>query len=123
MQGVSGDAGPPSDVTFGFDLRRYEALPYRRGILALAAWPPLGIAAASVIGDATGCAAFSAACTSVATFYPWIAQVAILAALLLLPAVSRVLAGGTIAVAALAFPVAAALSASGANYDRVHGPP
>jgi curved DNA-binding protein CbpA len=115
--------GPPLDLTFGFDARRFENLPLRRGVLALAAWPPLGIAAASLIGEATGCAAFSASCTSAATFYPWIAQVAILAVLLLLPAVARVLAGGTIAVAILAFPVAAALSASGATYDRVHGPP
>ncbi len=119
----SGGFGAPLDLTFGFDFRRLEALPCRRGILALAAWPPLGIAAASLIGEATGCAAFSASCTSLATLYPWIAQIAILAGLLLLPALARILAGGTIAVVALAFPVAAALSASGAGYDRVHGPP
>ena len=116
-------AGPPLDLTFGLELGRLSGLPARRGILALAAWPPLGIAAASIIGDATGCAAFSASCTSLATYYPWIAQVAILAILLLLPVVARILAGGTVAVALLAFPVAAALSASGASYDRVHGPP
>ncbi len=119
----AGAAGPPFDFTFGFDLGRLEALPYRRGILALVAWPPLGIAAASLIGEATGCAAFSAACTSVSTLYPWLAQIVIMAGLLLLPALARILVGGTIAVAALAFPVAAALSASGAGYDRVHGPP
>lgn len=116
-------AGPPPDLPFGVDLGRLANLPARRGILALAAWPPIGIAAASLIGDATGCAAFSASCTSAATYYPWVAQVVILAGLLLLPAIARILAGGTIAVAVLAFPVAAALSASGATYDRVHGPP
>ena len=123
--GAAGSAsgGPPLDLGLGLDLRRLDNLPYRRGLLALAAWPPLGIAAASIIGAATGCAAFSASCTSTATFYPWIAQLVILTALLLLPTVARVLAGGTLAVALLAFPVAAALSASGATYDRVHGPP
>jgi Meckel syndrome type 1 protein len=94
----------------------------RRLLRAVVAWPPLGIAAAAVIGEATGCAAFEATCTAPADLYPWFAQAAILLALLALPAVARVLAGGTVAVAVLAFPVAAALSASGASYDRTYGP-
>jgi hypothetical protein len=116
------DSEPP-DPGAGLDLRRFEGLLSRRGVSALAAWPPLGIAAAAVIGQATGCAAFSAACTNEATYYPWVAQVAILAVLLLLPTAARILTGGTIAVIVLAFPVTAALSASGAAYDPVHGPP
>ena len=94
----------------------------RRLLRAVVAWPPLGIAAAAIIGEATGCAAFEATCTAPADLYPWFAQAAILLALLALPAVARILAGGTVAVAVLAFPVAAALSASGASYDRTHGP-
>jgi Meckel syndrome type 1 protein len=94
----------------------------RRLLRAVIAWPPLGIAAAAVIGEATGCAAFEATCTAPADLYPWFAQAAILVVLLVLPAVARILAGGTVAVAVLAFPVAAALSASGASYDRTYGP-
>lgn len=86
------------------------------------AWPPLGIAAAAAIGEATGCAAFAATCTAPADLYPWLAQAGIILALLALPAVARILSGGTVAVAVLAFPVAAALSAGGANYDRTYGP-
>ena len=94
----------------------------RRLLRAVIAWPPLGIAAAAVIGEATGCAAFEATCTAPADLYPWFAQAAILLALLALSGIARVLAGGTVAVAVLAFPVAAALSASGAGYDRTYGP-
>ena len=115
--------GPPFEVNLGSYVGRLESLPFRRGLLALAAWPPLGIAAASLIGEVTGCAAFSASCTTAATFYPWLAQLAILATLLLLTPLARLLVGGTAAVVILALPVAAALSASGAAYDRVHGPP
>ncbi len=94
----------------------------RRLLRAAVAWPPLGIAAAAVIGEATGCAAFEATCTAPEDVYPWIAQAAILVGLLALPGVARVLAGGTIAVAILAFPVVAILAAGGANYDRTYGP-
>jgi DnaJ domain len=96
--------------------------PARRLLRAAVAWPPLGIAAAAVIGEATGCAAFEATCTAPEDVYPWIAQAAILVGLLALPGVARVLAGGTIAVAVLAFPVVAVLAAGGANYDPTYGP-
>ena len=121
---TAGPAGPATSTNLGFGaaIARLESPPLRRAILALAAWPPLGIAAAALIGEITGCAAFSAACTSTAALYPWLAQFAILLALALLPAIARLLAGGTAAVALLAFPVAAALSASGASYDRAYGP-
>jgi hypothetical protein len=94
----------------------------RRIVRALAAWPPLGVAAAALIGEATGCAGFEATCTPPADLYPWFAQGAIILALLAAPVVARILAGGTAAVAILAFPVAAVLSAGGANYDRARGP-
>ena len=101
---------------------RVERSSYRRLILALLAWPPLGVAAASVISGVTGCAVFSASCTSMASAYPWFAQFAIIAALLLVPAVARLLVAGTIAVTLLAFPAAATLVAGGASYDPVYGP-
>lgn len=101
---------------------RFERGPFRRYVLAVAAWPPLGIAAASVIGRATGCAVFSASCTSTAALLPWLAQMVILLALAAVPALARLLVGGTAAVLVLAFPAAAALSAGGATYDRSYGP-
>jgi hypothetical protein len=124
-QAATGDASAPSGSGIpgpwpGFALPGSPGA--RRLLRAVVAWPPLGIAAAAVIGEATGCAAFEATCTTPADLFPWFAQAAILLALLALPGVARILAGGTIAVAVLAFPVAAALSASGASYDRTYGP-
>ncbi len=109
-------------LPFHIDLARLDRLPMHRLLGALIAWPPIGIAAAALIGGATGCAAFSATCTETAQLYPWIAQAAILLALLAVPAVARILVLGTVAVLVAAFPVAAVLSASGATYDRVYGP-
>jgi curved DNA-binding protein CbpA len=119
----------PADATgllglgFRLDAAMLESLPLRRWLAAFAAWPPLGIAAAAVIGDLTGCAGFDATCTTDATFYPWLAQLLILGILFALPAASRVLVGGTVAVAVMALPISAALSASGATYDPTYGPP
>ncbi|MCI0581301.1 MAG: hypothetical protein L0227_00155, partial [Chloroflexi bacterium] len=113
------DAGPAAPWP---DLDRFLTPGVRRLLRALIAWPPLGIAAAAVIGESTGCAAFEATCTAPADLYPWFAQAAILLVLVSLPSIARVLAGGTVAVVVLAFPVAAALSASGASYDRTYGP-
>lgn len=110
--GANPAIGPAFDLSPGM----------RRLLRAVVAWPPLGIAAAAVIGEATGCAAFEAICTPPADLYPWFAQVAIILALLAVPGAARVLAGGTLAVAILAFPVAAVLLAGGANYDRRYGP-
>ncbi len=115
-------AAPAAPWAFPSGLARLDAGPFRRIGLALIAWPPLGIGAAAVIGEATGCAAFSATCTSTAQLYPWAAQAGIIAVLAIAPAIARLLAGGTAAVIVLAFPAAAALSASGANYDRTYGP-
>ena len=100
----------------------FERQPLRRLILAFIAWPPIGIAAAALIGEMTGCATFSASCTGGATAYPWLAQLLILGILLAIPAAARLLVGGSLAVLIMAFPIAATLSASGANYDRTYGP-
>lgn len=113
----------PPPAPFSASLPPWPASPgLRRLLRAVIAWPPLGIAAAAIIGEKTGCAGFEATCTTPADLYPWLAQVAILLGLLALPSVARLLAGGTVAVAILAFPAAAVLSATGANYDRLYGP-
>jgi len=89
--------------------------PMRRLRLALVAWPPLGVAAAIAAGDVTGCASAAASCTGVAPLTPWLAQVAILALLMLLPPVARFLAFGTVAVLLALVPATAVLLALGAG--------
>lgn len=80
--------------------------PVRRLGFALLAWAPLGVAAAAVIGQATGCATYSASCGPTAPLLPWLAQAVILGVLLLVPAVSRVLAVGTVGLLASLLPIA-----------------
>lgn len=87
--------------------------PIRRLGLALVAWPPIGLAAAAAIGEATGCASYSAACSGSEPMLPWLAQAAILGLLLLLPPVARLLAGGAIAVLIALVPITAVLVAVG----------
>jgi hypothetical protein len=88
--------------------------PLRRLRLALVAWPPLGIAAAIVAADATGCGVYAASCTGAAPLLPWLAQVAILALLMLLPPLARLLAFGTVGVLLALVPATAVLLAVGA---------
>ena len=89
--------------------------PVRRFGLALVAWPPIGLAAAALIGDATGCATFGATCDGAEPMLPWLAQALILGLLLLLPPLTRILATGTIAVLVALVPVTAFLLAVGAS--------
>ena len=87
--------------------------PIRRLGIALIAWPPIGIAAAALIGDVTGCATFSASCGGTEPMLPWLAQAAILGLLLLLPPIARILAGGAIGVLVALVPLTAFLVAVG----------
>jgi hypothetical protein len=80
--------------------------PMRRLGFVLLAWAPLGLAAAAVIGQITGCAAYSASCDAAEPLLPWLAQAAILGILLLVPALSRILAVGTIALLLALLPLA-----------------
>jgi hypothetical protein len=87
--------------------------PIRRLGIALVAWPPLGLAAAAVIGDLTGCSTFSASCGGSEPLLPWLAQAGILGLLLLLPPIARLLAGGSMAVFLALIPISAFLLAVG----------
>jgi hypothetical protein len=89
--------------------------PIRRLGLALVAWPPIGLAAAVAIGEVTGCAAYSAACSGSDALLPWLAQAAILGLLLLLPPLARLFVGGTLAVIMALVPVTAFLVVVGAG--------
>jgi hypothetical protein len=87
--------------------------PIRRLGLALVAWPPLGLGAAAAIGDVTGCSVYSADCVGTEPLLPWLAQAVILGLLLLLPPLTRLLAGGAIAVLLALVPVTVFLVAVG----------
>jgi hypothetical protein len=87
--------------------------PVRRLGVALVAWPPIGLAAAALIGDVTGCAVYSAECGGAEPLLPWLAQAAILGLLLLLPPIARLLAGGAIGVLVAIVPLTALLVAVG----------
>ena len=87
--------------------------PVRRLGVALVAWPPIGLAAAALIGDVTGCAVYSAQCGGTEPLLPWLAQAAILGLLLLLPPIARLLAGGAIGVLVALVPLTALLVAVG----------
>lgn len=89
--------------------------PTRRLRLALVAWPPLGVAAAVATGEVTGCAVAAASCTGAAPLLPWLAQVVILALLLLLPTLARLLSVGTVAILLAIVPATAVLLALGAG--------
>lgn len=123
-----GPAGDPAGARGGDPWGPWVAGPrswrpaWRRLGPAAIAWPPLGIVVAQLIGDATGCATFQASCTAPAELYPWVAQVAIVAALLALPGAARVLAAGTLTSLVVALPAAAVLAASGATYSPTRGP-
>ncbi|HUQ43533.1 MAG TPA: J domain-containing protein [Candidatus Limnocylindria bacterium] len=89
--------------------------PIRRLGIALVAWPPVGLAAAALIGDVTGCSTYSAACGGTEPLLPWLAQAGILGLLLLLPPIARLLAGGSIAVLIALLPISALLLAAGGS--------
>jgi hypothetical protein len=83
--------------------------PVRRFGVALVAWPPIGLAAAAAIGELTGCSVYAATCGGTDSLLPWLAQAGILGLLLLLPALARLLAGGTVAILLALVPVTAFL--------------
>lgn len=67
-----------------------------RVLLALIAWPPIGFGVATVIGDLSGCASFSAGCLESASWLSTAAQPVIVALLVLLPALAAILAFATL---------------------------
>ncbi len=99
---VSGPPGARLDLVLGADLGD----PMRRLGFALLAWAPLGTAAAAVIGQVTGCTVYSASCGPTEPLLPWLAQAGVLGILLLVPALARILAVGTLALLVALLPLA-----------------
>jgi Meckel syndrome type 1 protein len=104
------EPAPPSDPLAALPL---PGGPGRRIAVALLGWPPLGVAIAWLLGEVSGCGRFSAGCVETFAVGTWIAQFAVLGALLLAPALAAASAVGTVALLAAAIPASIFLSAVG----------
>jgi hypothetical protein len=114
-------AGHASGPSVDAILRPGTSDPLRRLGLVLLAWAPIAIAAAGIIGDATGCATYSTACDGTDPFLPWVAQAVILGLLLLIPALARVLAAGAVAIVLGLVPATALVIAFGGARSTAAG--
>jgi curved DNA-binding protein CbpA len=81
--------------------------------IALLGWPPLGLAAATAIGESSGCGRFAASCGELSSPGTWIVQAAILILLLALPRIAAWSAHGALAALVVGAPAAVVLSAGG----------
>jgi curved DNA-binding protein CbpA len=106
--------GRPLDG-FATPLMRLPTTPAGRLGLALLGWPPLGVAAATAVGESTGCGRFAAGCAEVFAPGTWILQVAIVLLLLAAPRLAGWSAVGTLVALAAAIPTAVVLSAGGGS--------
>ena len=86
--------------------------------LALLGWPPLGFAVAALIGEASGCSRFAAACVDTFGFGTLLAQIVVIAVLFALPRLAAVSAVGTLAVLGGSIPATMLLSVSGGPQER-----
>jgi hypothetical protein len=86
--------------------------------LALIGWPPLGVVVAALIDDATGCSRFAAGCDGSAGIGVWLAQLVLIATLLVVPRLAAISSIGTIAALAAAVPATLLLSVSGGPQER-----
>jgi hypothetical protein len=81
--------------------------------LALVGWPPIGVAIATVAGEVTGCGRFAATCVEPFGVGTWVAQLAVIVVLLVMPSLAALSAVGTLAALAASIPTAVVLSATG----------
>jgi hypothetical protein len=85
--------------------------------LALVGWPPIGVAIATVAGEVTGCGRFAATCVEPFGVGTWLAQLAVIVILLMVPSIAALSAVGTLAALATSIPTAVILSASGGSRE------
>ncbi|HJW22318.1 MAG TPA: hypothetical protein VJ506_07815 [Candidatus Limnocylindrales bacterium] len=88
----------------------------------LLAWPPIGLAAATAIGQATGCLSYSVSCDSADRLLPWLAQALIVGLLLASPWLAGLLGAGTIAALVALVPGVGILTALGGASSPEGGP-
>ena len=105
----------PPDSAANPGLPRFRAPTTSAGRLAIAllGWPPLGLAAATAIGESSGCGRFAASCGELSSPGTWIVQAAILILLLALPRVAAWSVHGALAALVVGAPAAVVLSAGG----------
>ena len=85
--------------------------------LALVGWPPIGVAIATIAGEVTGCGRFAATCVEPFAFGTWLAQLAVIVVLLVVPSLAALSAVGTLAALGASIPTAVVLSASGGSRE------
>lgn len=76
-------------------------------------WVPIALGIGWVVGELSGCGRFAADCDPTMTVAPWVAQVAVLVALLLAPRAASVAAIAGLVAVAVAVPGALLLSVTG----------
>jgi hypothetical protein len=90
-----------------------------RLVLAVAGWPPIGYAVATLVTELTGCAAFSASCPDPVPVITLVVQPLVVAALFAVAPAAAVAAFAGIVALAVALPVAAILSVGSGPDARV----
>jgi curved DNA-binding protein CbpA len=90
-----------------------------RLVIALIAWPPVGYGVGTLISMMTGCAQFATSCSEPLPLLPLAVQPLIVGALFAVPPAAAVGASAALIAFAVAVPVAAVLSVSGAPGSRV----
>ncbi len=93
-----------------------------RLLLAIAGWPPIGLALATLLMDASGCGRFAATCPAAVPVVAWLVQPAVVALLALVPVLAATAAFASVAALAVAVPVAAVLAVGTVPESRA-GPP
>ena len=88
-----------------------------RVALALIGWPAIGLALTTLTGELTGCGRFAASCVDPFGVGTWLAQLVIIAILLILPSVAALSAVGSLVALAASVPTAVILSASGGSHE------
>jgi hypothetical protein len=86
--------------------------------LALIGWPAIGLAVTTLTGELTGCGRFAASCVDPFGVGTWLAQLVIIAILLVLPSVAALSAVGSLAALAASVPTAVILSATGGSHEQ-----
>jgi Meckel syndrome type 1 protein len=121
--GAGNGGDPPIDPLAAVGLDADGALlgfrggfPARIG-LALVGWPPIGVAIATIAGEVTGCGRFAATCVEPFGVGTWLAQLAVIVVLLVVPSLAALSAVGTLAALAASIPTAVVLSASGGSRE------
>ena len=94
-------------------LLREPSRPIGRLALAVAGGAPIGLGLAWLLGELTGCGRFSATCDPGVISFAWLAGLAIVAALVLLPRAASIATFGTVAAFSAGIPATVLLSATG----------